>query len=110
MTASTSSHLHSDSVQRALDHYFNPAPEYSPGLEDMQLVVARDDLSPQAAAEQAAWLLRCASATAYEAAQRVRDKAQDQMLVSMHLINLARAMLDRSHGQAKKDEETGTKK
>ncbi|OLS62871.1 hypothetical protein [Pseudomonas putida] len=110
MTASTSSHLHSDSVQRALDHYFNPAPEHSPGLKDMQLVVARDDLSPQAAAEQAIWLLRCASSTAYEAAQHLRDKTQDQVLVSMHLINLARAMLDRSHSQVRKDEENAGKK
>ncbi len=105
MSASTSSHLDSDSSRRALDYYFNPAPENAPGLEDMQLVVARDDLSPQAAAEQAAWLLRCASGTAYQAAQIARDKAQDQMLVSMHLINLARAMIDRSHSRMPKDED-----
>lgn len=110
MTACTSAHLHGDSVQRALDHYFNPAPEHTPGLEDMQLVVARDDVSPQAAAEQAASLLRCASATAYDAAQRARDKLQDQMLVSMHLINLARAMLERSQDQARKDEDNTKKK
>lgn len=109
MNATTSSHLDSDSARRALDYYFNPSPDESPGLEDMQLVVARDDLPPETAGEQAAWLLRCASATAYEAAQRARDKTQDQMLMAMHLINLARAMLDRSQGrgQTRKDEETG---
>jgi hypothetical protein len=104
MSETTASHLESDSARRALDYYFNPTPDTSAVLEDMQLVVARDDLPPEAAAEHAAWLLRCASSTAYEAAQRVRDKAQDQMLMTMHLINLARAMLERSQAQARKEE------
>ncbi len=105
MSATTADHLQSDSVRRALDYYFNPAPEVAPGLEDMQLVVARDDLSPHAADKQASWLLRCASATAYEAAQNARDKTRDQILMVMHLVNLARAMCDHSQNHGKKDEQ-----
>jgi|GEM_PF-1469249 len=105
MSATTADHLQSDSVRRALDYYFNPAPETSPGLEDMQLVVARDDLPAQAADEQAAWLLRCASSTAYEAAQNARDRTRDQILMVMHLVNLARAMCDHSHNRTKREEE-----
>ena len=106
MSATTAEHLQSDSVRRALDYYFNPAPETSPELEDMQLVVARADLPPHAADEQAAWLLRCASSTAYEAAQNARDKTRDQILMVMHLVNLARAMCDHSQNRSKKIEES----
>ncbi|MEE1923971.1 DUF3077 domain-containing protein [Pseudomonas sp. 148P] len=104
MSNSSFSQLDSDAARRAMDYYFNPAPEHSPAGEDMQLVVARHDLTAETAAAQAEWLLRCASSSAWEAAQRMRDKGQDQMLMVMHLLNLGRAMLDHSQRLAAKRE------
>ncbi|MDU9393993.1 hypothetical protein [Pseudomonas sp. zfem002] len=105
MSAPTFSQLDNDAARRALDYYFNPAPEASPVQQDMQLVVARPGLSAEAAFEQATWLLRHASCTAWEGAQQLRDKAQDQALLIMHLINLARALIEHSQGQTASEPE-----
>jgi len=106
MSAPTFSQLDSDAARRALDYYFNPAPEASPVRQDMQLLIARHDLSPDIAVEQAPWLLRYASGTAWESAQQLRDKAQDQMLLIMHLINMALALLEHSQKHAIRDEDS----
>jgi len=105
MSNSSFSQLDSDAARRAMDYYFNPAPEHTPEGEDMQLVVARQDLTAETAAAQADRLLRCASCNAWEAAQRMRDKSQDQMLTVMHLLNMGRAMLEHSQRLAAKREE-----
>ncbi len=96
MSAPSFDQLDNDAARRALDYYFNPEPQPAPDLSDMQLVVARQDLSPAAAGEQAVWLLRCASSSACDAAHRLNDKARDQMLTVMHLVNLARALVQHS--------------
>ncbi|MDR0281354.1 MAG: hypothetical protein LBJ37_26115 [Paucimonas sp.] len=97
--------LDNDAARRALDYYLNPEPESASGGEDMQLVVARHDLTAEIAAQQADWLLRSASSSAWEAAQRMRDKAQDQMLTVMHLLNMGRAMLEHSQRLAAKHDQ-----
>ncbi|WP_110972120.1 DUF6124 family protein [Pseudomonas huaxiensis] len=105
MSAPSLTYLDSEAARRALDFYLNPEPQPATELNDMQLVVARHDLSPEAASEQATWLLRCASTSASDAAPRLQGKAREQMLTVMHLVNLARTMLEHSLSQAARNEE-----
>ena len=93
MTTVPFSTLDSEAARRALDYYLNPVAA-SPA--DDSLVIARKDLTAQAAAEHASDLLRCAAATAYEAADKLNGSQRDLGLSVMHMINMARALLDRS--------------
>lgn len=80
----------SDAARRALDYYLNPAPvTFGP---DEPLLVAREGLS----SAQASNILRCAAATAYESADGMQGVPRDLALASMHMINMARAMLERT--------------
>ncbi|MGF6589826.1 DUF6124 family protein [Pseudomonas sp. 2835] len=84
----------SDAARRALDYYLNPAPvAFGP---DEPLLVAREGLSGAQATAHATNLLRCAAATAYESADGLQGVPRELALASMHMINMARAMLERT--------------
>ncbi|CAM3775551.1 DUF3077 domain-containing protein [Pseudomonas] len=84
----------SDAARRALDYYLNPAPvTFGP---DEPLLVARQGLSDAQATAHATNLLRCAAATACESADGLQGVPRDLALASMHMINMARAMLERT--------------
>ncbi|NER66607.1 DUF3077 domain-containing protein [Pseudomonas sp. MAFF212427] len=95
MTTPPFSELDSEAARRALDYYLNPTPAVANASDD-SLVIARQDLSAQAAAEHAADLLRCAAATADESAGNLKGSQRDLALSVMHMINMARALLNRS--------------
>ncbi|WP_175650729.1 DUF6124 family protein [Pseudomonas sp. Marseille-P9899] len=109
MSAPSLTYLDSEAARRAIDFYLNPEPQPATGVSDMQLVVARHDLSQEDAGEQATWLLRCASSSASDAALRLQGKAREQMLTVMHLVNLARAMVEHSLSQTARNEECEAK-
>ncbi|MNY67590.1 hypothetical protein D3C86_2052090 [compost metagenome] len=60
---------------------------------------AREDLTAAQALVHAATLLRCAAATAYESADSLQGPRRDLALSVVHMINLARAMLNRPLNQ-----------
>lgn len=41
-------------------------------------------------------MLRCAAASAYESADNLKGNSRDMAFSVMHMINMARALLDRS--------------
>ncbi|MBV6287051.1 DUF6124 family protein [Pseudomonas aegrilactucae] len=95
MTTPPFSELDSEAARRALDYYLNPTPAMATTPDD-SLVIARQDLTAQDAAEHAADLLRCAAASAYEAASNLKGSQRDLAFSVMHMINMARALLNRS--------------
>lgn len=88
--------LDSEAARRALDYYLNPTPHPVAVVSDTPLVIARKDLTPTEAAEHAANLLRCAAATAFCSADMLKGASRDACYTVMHMINMARALLDRS--------------
>jgi hypothetical protein len=75
-----------------LDFYLTP--EGSPASAEP--FVARNDLSMLDALNHASELLRCAAATAYESADGLKGAQRDLGLSVVHMINMARSMVDRS--------------
>jgi hypothetical protein len=78
--------------RKALDFYLAPSPS-TPSAEPF---VARNDLSMLDALNHASELLRCAAATAYESADALKGPQRDLGLSVVHMINMARSMVDRS--------------
>jgi hypothetical protein len=78
--------------RKALDSYLAPAS--SPSSVDP--FVARNDLGMLEALNHASELLRCAAATAYESADALKGPQRDLGLSVVHMINMARSMVDRS--------------
>ncbi|PWB32407.1 hypothetical protein DCO48_13800 [Pseudomonas sp. SDI] len=86
--------LDSEAARRALDFYLNPTTSQRP-VTDEPLVVAREDLNADEAITHAAALLRSVAATVFEAAEHQRGTVRDSLYTVMHLMNMARALLDR---------------
>ena len=95
MTPPPFNDLDSEAARRALDYYLNPTPSTVSHTDD-QLFIARQDLSAEAATEHASSMLRCAAASAYESADNLKGNSRDMAFSVMHMINMARALLDRS--------------
>ncbi|KJK08385.1 hypothetical protein UB47_07920 [Pseudomonas sp. 5] len=82
----------SDAARRALDFYLNPTPP-ADAVKACWLV-PREGLNEAQATEHATELLRCAAATAHEAANGLQGMHRDLALTVMHMINMARTMLE----------------
>lgn len=54
----------------------------------------RTDISPEDVLAQTSDLLRCATSTAYEAADNLRGSQRDHAMSVMHLVEMAQAMVD----------------
>jgi len=78
--------------RKALDFHLTPTSP-PPSVDPF---VARNDLSMLEALNHASELLRCAAATAYEAADALKGAQRDLGLSVVHMINMARSMVDRS--------------
>ena len=81
-------------ADRALDYYlldFKP-----PRQEVMVTYTIPDSVNLEAALAQASDLLRCAGASACEAGNGLSGHARSLVLSSMHLVELAKAYVDKS--------------
>lgn len=59
-----------------------------------RLFAVRPDISAEDALTHASELLRCATSTAYEAADNLRGAQRDHAMSVMHLVEMAQAMVD----------------
>ncbi|MBA1189300.1 DUF3077 domain-containing protein [Pseudomonas entomophila] len=90
--------LDSEAARRALDFYLNPpAAKVDPHAS---LWTLRPDITSEHAQEQAMTLLRCAATTAGESAGVQQGSSRELLLALMHMINMARALLDHVRAQA----------
>lgn len=80
--------------KRALDHYLSPAP--SPDTIEPMLFTVDPETSFESALVHAGSLLRCASATAQEAGERLDGTSQTLVISVLHLVDMARALVDRA--------------
>lgn len=79
-------------ARRALDFYLPPRF----GADAAEPFIARSDLGVEEALNHACELLRCAAATAYESADALKGSQRDLALSVVHMVNMARSMVDRS--------------
>ena len=86
--------LGSAAAQRALDYYLKPAVAEE-GVQEHFFDVNRN-VSIEEALVHASGLLRCAAATAYESASHLHGAHRDLALSTVHMIDMAKAMLNRS--------------
>jgi hypothetical protein len=80
-------------AQRALDYYLKP------GVSDEQehrFFDVNRNITGEEALVHACDLLRCAAATAHESANRLQGSSRDLAFSVVHMIDLAKVMLDRS--------------
>ncbi|KPA90432.1 MULTISPECIES: DUF6124 family protein [Pseudomonas] len=89
-------------ARRALDYYLKPTVSSSIAegnprrvCED-RLFAVRHNLSAEEAMIYASDLLRCAAATAYEAADALQGSSRDLAFSVVHMIDMAKAMVDRA--------------
>ena len=84
----------SAAAQRALDYYLKPA------VSEEQVVERFFDVNRNIKSEEAlvhaSDLLRCAAATASESASHLQGSNRDLAFSAVHMIDMARAMVDRS--------------
>ena len=81
-------------VRRALDYYLH---DHKPARPISTAIFAiPDSVNLEAALAQASDLLRCAVASASEAGDGLCGLARDRVLSVMHLVELARAYVDKS--------------
>ncbi|MCP2020447.1 DUF6124 family protein [Pseudomonas laurylsulfatiphila] len=92
-TTLTSS-LDSAAAQRALDYYLKPA--VSEELAESRFFDVNRNISGEEALVHALDLLRCAAATAYESASHLQGVNRDLAFSTVHMIDMAKAMVDRS--------------
>jgi len=93
-TSDFSSLKHCAAAQRALDYYLKPAvaePQVSERFFDVSRHVSREE-----ALVHASDLLRCAAASAYESADNLQGARRDLAFSVVHMIDMAKAMVDRS--------------
>ncbi|QXI26822.1 DUF6124 family protein [Pseudomonas vanderleydeniana] len=89
-------------TRRALDYYLKPTvsssiAEGSPyRISEDRLFTVRHNLSAEEAMIHASDLLRCAAATAYEAADALQGSSRDLAFSVVHMIDMAKAMVDRA--------------
>ncbi|HEF4762203.1 TPA: DUF3077 domain-containing protein [Pseudomonas putida] len=91
---SLTSPLGSAAAQRALDYYLKPAVTEG-GVETRFFDVNRN-ISSEEALIHASDLLRCAAATAFESANHLQGSNRDLAFSTVHMIDMAKAMVDRS--------------
>ncbi|KQZ83660.1 MULTISPECIES: DUF3077 domain-containing protein [unclassified Pseudomonas] len=84
----------SAAAQRALDYYLKPAVSVEQ-VEERFFDVNRNIKSEEALVH-ASDLLRCAAATAFETANHLQGTNRDLAFSAVHMIDMARAMVDRS--------------
>lgn len=84
----------SAAAQRALDYYLKPAVSEEE-VEERFFNVNRN-ISSEEALVHASDLLRCAAATAYESANHLQGANRDLAFSAVHMIDMAKAMVDRS--------------
>lgn len=81
-------------AQRALDYYLKPTvSEFDAGQPFFEI---NRNISREEALVHASDLLRCAAATAYESANNLLGTSRDLALSVMHMIDMAKAMVDGS--------------
>jgi len=81
-------------AQRALDYYLKPSvpePEVETRFFDVN-----PSISSEEALVRASDLLRCAAASAYESADQLQGVKRDLAFSVVHMIDMAKAMVDRS--------------
>jgi hypothetical protein len=81
-------------AQRALDYYLKPA--VSEVAVEERFFDVKPDISAEEALVHASDLLRCAAATAYESANNLNGASRDLAFSTVHMIDMAKAMIDRS--------------
>jgi hypothetical protein len=84
----------SAAAQRALDYYLKPAVSEESSQE--RLFDVNRNISIEEALVHASGLLRCAAATAYESANHLHGAHRDLALSTVHMIDMAKAMVNRS--------------
>lgn len=84
----------SAAAQRALDYYLKPA--VSEAAEEERFFDVNRNVSSEEALVRASDLLRCAAATAYESANNLKGAHRDLAFSTVHMIDMAKALLDRS--------------
>ncbi len=87
-------------AQRALDYYLKPAASAEP--DETRFFAVNKNLSSEEALVHASDLMRCAASIAYESASNLQGASRDLTLSTVHLIDMARAMVDRSLNGDKK--------
>ncbi|BBP75893.1 DUF3077 domain-containing protein [Pseudomonas gingeri NCPPB 3146 = LMG 5327] len=89
-------------AQRALDYYLKPSvsgPLSDEGAcrpDEDKLFAVRENLSVEEAMVHASDLLRCAAATAYEAADALQGSSRDLAFSVVYMVDMAKAMVDRA--------------
>ncbi|MCU7647487.1 DUF6124 family protein [Pseudomonas piscis] len=81
-------------MRRAMDHPMEP-PHGSINKEEKFFEI-RSSLSSEEAMIHASDLLRCAAATAYDAADNLHGPNRDLAFSVVHMIDLAKALVDKS--------------
>ncbi|VVO29078.1 DUF6124 family protein [Pseudomonas fluorescens] len=81
-------------AQRALDYYLKP--EVSESAFEEKLFDVKRGISSEEAMVHACGLLRCASATAHEAAEKLFGSNRDLAFSVVHMIDMAKIMVDRA--------------
>ncbi|VVN18989.1 hypothetical protein PS662_04257 [Pseudomonas fluorescens] len=84
----------SAAAQRALDYYLKPT--VSDEAEEERFFEVNRKVSSEEALVRATELLRCAAATAYESASHLHGSHRDLAFSTVHMIDMAKALLDRS--------------
>ena len=80
--------------KRALDHYLSPAP--TPDTVETKLFTVDPETSFESALVHTSSLLRCASATAQEAGDRLKGTEHALVISVLHLLDMARVLVDRA--------------
>lgn len=81
-------------AQRALDYYLKPAAAEEAG--EVRFFDVNRNVSGEEALVHATDLLRCAAATACESAKQLQGCSRDLALSVVHMIDMAKAMVDRA--------------
>ena len=81
-------------TERALDYYLHD--HKPPRHVDQATYAIPDSVNLEAALAQASDLLRCAGASASEAGNGLSGQPRDLMMSVMHLVELAKAYVDKS--------------
>ncbi|PTR21241.1 MULTISPECIES: DUF6124 family protein [unclassified Pseudomonas] len=84
----------SAAAQRALDYYLKPA--ISEEVTEPRFFDVNRNISGEEALVHALDLLRCAAATASESANHLQGANRDLAFSTVHMIDMAKAMVDRS--------------
>jgi hypothetical protein len=94
MDTSLTSPQGSAAAQRALDYYLKPA--VSKATSETRFFDVNNNVSCEEALVHASDLLRCAAATAVESASHLQGAIRDLALSTVHMIDMAKAMVDKS--------------